>query len=244
MTDADVKYETRTVRAMRGTQSRTVAKWEADGWQLVSQTPGTLQTQMTFRRTKLKSRRLLWVVGGGAVAIVLAMTIIFGVIGEQNAAVRESPSASPSGPISTPSESASAQPSTGPEKIALTPENNAEFAALLAITDYCDPSVEAFAAAYSGQTIEFPGHIGAMAPHDGATTRYDILLGAGDFSETSSPGPAFQLRDVNTTSDLDFTGSKPETIGVGTNLVITAEVGEFEVSSCLFLLEPISAAVR
>lgn len=49
-TDADVEYETTTVRAVRGMESRTVKKWEGDGWELVTQTPGKLQTELTFRR--------------------------------------------------------------------------------------------------------------------------------------------------------------------------------------------------
>lgn len=60
MADAEVKFETKSVRAIRGMESRTVKKWEADGWVLVSQTPGKLQTEITFRRPKPKSRRLVW----------------------------------------------------------------------------------------------------------------------------------------------------------------------------------------
>lgn len=71
-----------------------------------------------------------------------------------------------------------------------------------------------------------------------------ILVGAGDFSETSAPGPAFQFRDVNTTGDLNFVGTTPETIGVGTNLDVTASVLHYEASSCLSLLDPVSTAVR
>lgn len=246
MVDEEITYETNTVRAIRGTESRTVAKWESDGWELVSQKSGKLQTEITFRRPKKKTRWVPWALGGGVLAIALALIIIFGVIGERDAA----PSAAPSEPSVTTSEAASpeatateAEP-TEEADVALTAENNAELAALLALSDYCDPSIAAFANAYRGQTIAFPGYIGALAPHDGATTRYDILIGAGDFSETSAPGPAFQFHDVNTTNDLNFAGAVPDTIGVGTNLNVTAEVGTYEASSCLFLLDPISTAVR
>lgn len=249
MADAEVTYETKSVRAIRGMELRTVAKWEADGWESVSQKPGKLQTQITFRRPKAKSRWLRWAVGSGAVVIVLAIIIITGVIGERNAAVSENPSAASSDSPSIPSESPSAvettaQPTTEPENVTLTPENSSKLAALLTLTDYCAPSIAAFAAAHSGQTIEFPAYIGAMAPRDGASTRYDILLGAGDFSESAAPGPAFQFRDVNTTYDLHFTGTTPDTIGARTNLIITAEVDEYEPNSCLFLLDPISTAIR
>lgn len=250
MVDEEIAYETNTVRAIRGMEARTVAKWESDGWELVSQKPGKLQTEITFRRPKTKTRWVPWAIGGGVVAVALGVIITFGVIGEQNAALEETPSATPSEPSAITSEATSPEPTTPRAEpteepdVLLTAENNAELVALLALTDYCDPSIAAFAQANRGQTIAFPGYIGALAPHDGATTRYDILIGAGDFSETSAPGPAFQFRDVNTTNDLNFIGAVPDTIGVGTNLNVTAEVGDYEASSCLFLLEPVTTAVR
>lgn len=130
------------------------------------------------------------------------------------------------------------------EDVTLTPENSADLAALLALSDYCDASIAEFADSYRGQTIAFPGNIAAMGPHGNAKTRFDILVGAGDYSETSAPGPAFQFRDVNTTYDLHYVGDTPGTIGVGTNLDITAEVLEYEPNTCLFLLEPIATSFQ
>jgi hypothetical protein len=49
---------------------------------------------------------------------------------------------------------------------------------------------------------------------------------------------------VNTISDLRYTGNVPDTIGVGTNLHITAQIDEYEPNSCLFLLEPVETAFR
>ncbi|WP_228255271.1 hypothetical protein [Ornithinimicrobium avium] len=43
------------MQAIRGTEKRAEAKWRKQGWELVSQDPGTLRTQMTFRRTKPKT---------------------------------------------------------------------------------------------------------------------------------------------------------------------------------------------
>lgn len=71
-----------------------------------------------------------------------------------------------------------------------------------------------------------------------------LLIGAGDFSKTSASGPAFQFRDVNATSDLHYTGNMPDTIGVGTNLHVTAQVDEYEPNSCPFLLESVETAFR
>lgn len=248
-TDTEVKYEMMTVRAIRGMESRAVAKWETDGWELVSQTPGKLRTELTFRRPKPKTRRIFGAVGGAVLAIVLIVFVIIGIVEERNAAPAETPSAAVSESGVTPSASPSTvvptvEPSAAPQDVVLTPDNNTDLAALIALTDYCDPSIAIFAEKYSGQTIAFPGNISAMGPHDGATTRFDILIGADAYSETSAPGPAFQFRDVNTVSDLHYVGVTPDSIGVGTNLNVTAQVDEYEAKSCLFLLEPVSTSFQ
>lgn len=248
-TDTEVSYETKTVRAIRGMESRTIKKWVDEGWEVVSQTPGKLQTEITLRRPKPKSRLLLWLVGGGVFALVLATIITFGVIGERNAVPAESAAPAPRETTTAPREPSSepteaSTPDPEPEEVALTPENSPELVALLAMTDYCAPEVAAFAAAHGGQTIAFPGYIGAMNPHGSAATRYDIGVGAGDFSETSATGPSFQFRDVNVTNDLHFVGPVPDTIGVRLNLGITATIDHFEESSCLFLIKPITTTVR
>jgi hypothetical protein len=249
--DTEITYETKTVRAVRGMESRTIKKWEGEGWEVVSQTPGKIKTEISLRRPKPTTRRLLWIVGGGVATIALATIITIGVINEKNTVPAETASPASSeaaAPTEPPSlEATDTAPTSPPEPddIVLTPENSPEFAALLALTDTCSSDIAAFAAAHRGQTISFPGSIVAMGPHDGATTRYDILINAGDFSETfSQPGPSFQFRDENTVSDLQFVGSVPDTIGVGTNLGVTAEVDRFEERSCLFLLEPVATAVR
>jgi hypothetical protein len=249
--DGDVTYESKTVRVVRGTESRTVAKWNRDGWEVVSQSPGTLRTEITFRRPAPKSQRTLLIIGGGVAAIAIATVIGIGVVtenrgnqngsdGSQSSAVSESSATNelaPSGTIET-------VPLPKPADVVLTAENTSEFAALLATTDYCSPDVAAFADANRGRTISFPGSVGAINPYEGASTRYLILINAGDYSETSAPGPAFQFRDVNTSNDLRWADPAPDTISVGTNLDVTAKVDRYEESSCLFLLDPVATAVR
>ena len=79
-----------------------------------------------------------------------------------------------------------------------------------------------------------------MNNHGDASTRYDILILAGDYSNTSATGPNFQYNDVGT-FDLHLTGANvPDSIGVGDNLHIVATVDEFDRESCLFVLEPVS----
>lgn len=247
MADDGVKYETKTVRTIRGAESRAVSKWEKEGWEVVSQSKGKLQTEITIRRHKPKTPWRLAAIGGGALAVLVIALIANGIIREQShAEPAETPAASVS--ETTPSERPSQEPmpteSAEAGGVLLTPESNADLAAVLSLGDYCDSSIAAFAEKYRGQTIAFDGNIAAMNSHDGASTRYDILIGAGDYSETSASGPAFQYRDVNTTNDLHFTGNTPDTIGVGTNLHVTAQVDEYEPNSCLFLLEPVETAFR
>ncbi|MET4050515.1 MULTISPECIES: DUF4839 domain-containing protein [unclassified Rhodococcus (in: high G+C Gram-positive bacteria)] len=250
-TDTEITYETKTVRAVRGMESRTIEKWEGEGWEVVSQVPAKIRTEITFRRPVPRSRRLLWIVGGSVLTLALVVIFAIGIIGERDTDPAET-AAPASSEVAAPSEQPSPEatgtapaPSPAPDDVVLTPENNPEFAAVLALTDTCSPDIAAFAAAHRRQTISFPGNIVAMGPHDGAKTRYDILINAGDFDGTFAvPGPDFQFRDENTVGDLHFVGSVPDTIGVGTNLGVTAEVDRFEERSCLFLLEPVATAVR
>lgn len=249
MADDDVMYETRTVRTIRGAESRTVSKWEKAGWEVVSHSKGKLQTEITIRRPKPKTPGRLVAIGGGALAALVIALIANGIIREQSMAEpAQTPEASASESTTTSSERSSQEPtpteSAGAGGVVLTPESNADLATVLDVDDYCDGSIAAFAEKYRGQTIAFDGNIAAMNSHEGANTRYDILVGAGDFSETSASGPAFQFRDVNATNDLHYAGNMPDTIGVGTNLHITAQIDAYEPRSCLFLLEPVETAFR
>ncbi len=249
-TDTEITYETKTVRAVRGMESRTIEKCEGEGWEVISQATGTIRTEITFRRPAPRSRRLALIVGGSLLALALITVLAIGLVSEKSNAPAESASPAPSEAPAlseqpSPQATGEAPPSSPePSEVVLTPESSPELAAALALTDYCSPDIAAFAEAHGGQTISFPASIGAMAPHEDASTRYDILINSGDFSETSAPGPAFQFRDVNTTNDLEWAGSVPDTIGVGTNLSVTAKIDRYEDESCLFLLGPVTTAVR
>lgn len=135
---------------------------------------------------------------------------------------------------------------TPSEPAVISAATDRSFAAILADTDYCSDAIAEFAAGNKGATIEFDGSVVAMNNHDGATTRYDILIAAGDFNETSQPGPAFQFNDVNTTFDLRWTNdSASSTVGVGDNLHIVAEVDGFDANhGCLFTIDPIATSFR
>lgn len=245
----DARYDVKTVRTIRGTESLTRAKWENDGWEFISQDQGTLRTQMTFRKLKTPVPWKRFAVIGGVLAV---LAIVIGVNAALSSDGDEADPVATTSPSSTPRNEPEESPepitepaaTTAPESVVLTAENNPDLAALLA-GPQDGPSVEAFATKYEGQTIEFDGAIAAMNPHDGYTTRYDILISVGDYSETQSfGGPNFQFRDVNVTNDLSLVGNVPDSIGIGDNLHVVARVGAYEPDTTLFLLAPLTTQVR
>ncbi|GGD76843.1 DUF4839 domain-containing protein [Microbacterium murale] len=250
--DTDVQYETHTVQTLRGTEAKSIAKWEADGWELISQTPGRIRTQLVFRRPKPKTPWRMYAIIGGVLVVIAIIIVIGSVLSSGAAEPKESPSASAAAPSDEPSSEPSEEPSDEPSDVSsaapavdtpLTIASSPDLAALLTSPDSV-PASEAFAQKYAGQLIEFDGAIGAMNNHDGYTTRYDILIVNGDYSEThSNGGPTFQFRDVNITSDLNLTGDVPDTIGVGTNVHVIVRVGEYDPNNMLFQLEPVETRV-
>ena len=133
---------------------------------------------------------------------------------------------------------------TKPTEEILTIKNCPDLMTLLSLKDPFDPFVKEFANKYKGRTIEFDGNIAYMSNHGSYKTRYDILIYAGDYSETSASGPNFQFVDVNMI-DLNLVGDNiPDYIGKGDNIHIVARVGKYNENSGLFELDPISTEVR
>lgn len=126
----------------------------------------------------------------------------------------------------------------------LTVENCPDLAELLTLKDEFDPKIKIFMRTYIAKTIEFDGNIAALSNHDSDTTRYDMLIYAGDYSETSVSGPCFQFADVNL-QDMGIDGIVlPDYIFVGSNVHIIARVGFYDSETGLFRLGPISVAER
>jgi hypothetical protein len=248
MADVEVRYETKTITAIRGTEARVVSRWQAEGWELVTRTPGKLRSEIVLRRPRRTIPWRPWIIGG-AIVLILVGILVLGILGSRDPSPRVSqePGVPPAtAPMATPSAAVTPTPiNQSPEAASsLTPETNVDLAALVRLTDTCDASIAVFAEKYRDQAISFPGNVSAMGLHGASTTRYDMLIGAGDYSTVAAPGPAFQFRDVNTTSDLHFVGPVPDSIGVGDNLDITAKVGTFIADQCLFQLEPVSTTFR
>ncbi|MFF4317788.1 DUF4839 domain-containing protein [Streptomyces sp. NPDC001568] len=240
----EIKYEHKTVRAVRGTDSSVISKLREDGWELVDQTPGVLRSTLEFRRPKKPLPRLLI---GAAIGGFALLAVIIGVgaaledggdkKGESNKPTAATASAKPSA-TSTPIAAGSAAAEV------ITTQNNPEFAALLKTSDSCDGANAAFATKYKGRTVAFDGSIVHMAPHGDYDTRYDFLLGPGDQGPQTVIGPAFKYEDVNIL-ELKLTGrNTPAGVRAGDAFRFVAEVGEFKANQCLFFLDPVSTESR
>ncbi|WP_337110429.1 hypothetical protein [Prescottella equi] len=76
MTGEGTRYEVTEIKAIRGTQSKTITSKQQEGWELVTQEKGGLRTTMTFRRPKPKTPWRLWAaLGGAGVVLVGIMTV-------------------------------------------------------------------------------------------------------------------------------------------------------------------------
>ena len=169
--------------------------------------------------------------------------------GDDDAVEAESAAAmieEPAEPLDLPPAIEAGAPSDNPVAAeALTAETNPDLAALLQLTDTCSPSIADFAATYAGQTIQFDGHIGALANYENYDTRYLVLLSVGDYDESNPTGPNFQYRDVNLVSDLNWTGLNiPDGIKVNDRFRFTSTVQTYEEQTCLLQLEPVATEAR
>lgn len=122
----------------------------------------------------------------------------------------------------------------------LTVDNCPELAAMLANKAEIDESYSDFARKYAGRVIEFDGRIDYCAKHGNYNTRFDYLVSAGDYDPDHQIGPTFKFEDV-AYYDLHTT---LDTVSVGLNVHIVAEVVSFNSSSGLFYLEPVEITGR
>lgn len=109
-TATSVKYEIRSVKTVRGMEARTRAKLEKEGWEYVSQTQGTVRSELTFRRPKPEIPWKLIGIGGGLLALLIMVLPMMSALGggdssSNDAATLSSPTPFQSAPTeaSTPS---------------------------------------------------------------------------------------------------------------------------------------------
>lgn len=120
-TATDVKYETRSVKTVRGMETRTRAKIEKEGWEFVSQTQGTVRSELSFRRPKPEIPWKLIGIGSGLLALLIIVLLIVNALGGGDSpsnGAETVPSPTPSQVVPTPSQTApteSSTPSVEPE---------------------------------------------------------------------------------------------------------------------------------
>lgn len=131
-----------------------------------------------------------------------------------------------------------AQPASEQDTV-LTTANCPDLATLLSSSDM---DASWFVSKYAGKTIEFDGNIAYLAPHANYTTRWDVLINAGDYDPNHAQGPEMQYENVNT-FDMGFDDSIDE-IRTGTNVHIKAIVKDYNASTCLLHLDPVSMSAR
>jgi hypothetical protein len=105
-TATGVKYETRSVKTVRGMEARTRAKLEKEGWEFVSQTQGTVRSELIFRRPKPETPWKLIGIGGGLFALLIVGLLIISALGggDGSSGAETLPSPTPSQIAPTPSQ--------------------------------------------------------------------------------------------------------------------------------------------
>lgn len=130
---------------------------------------------------------------------------------------------------------------TGADSLdSITIQNDPAFAEILQLGDYLDPKIGQFVAANKGRTVEFDGHVANSQPHEGYTTRFGVLISAGNAETQDAKGPAFQFQTVNWSdmhTDLD-------TVSMGTNVHVKATIESYDEGSSLLLLRPVALTGR
>lgn len=98
-----------------------------------------------------------------------------------------------------------------------------------------------FSSEHYGKTITFNGWVASMMNHDGYSTRWDVLILAGDNGASPATGPNFRLTNVNI-YDMNVTNS--DSLREGDNITIVATVGKYDSTKDWLELDPVSISIR
>lgn len=112
--EGEIKYQTQTVKAVRGLEARTAAKWERQGWEVVSQETGRLSSQITLRRPKSKTAWWPFAILGGVLVGLAGVVIVMTLVTGSETASPASSSSPSAEPITTRSATPSSTPTPTP----------------------------------------------------------------------------------------------------------------------------------
>lgn len=131
----DINYEYKSVQAVRGLESRSIAKTQRDGWELFDQTQGTLRTTLKFRRVKPEtSLSKAWGAFRGlapakqrVVVAAMAIVLLLAAVGIGTSAAQEKGATKSTEPTAVSEKSAPSPTPTLSEETGqvITPENSA-----------------------------------------------------------------------------------------------------------------------
>jgi hypothetical protein len=180
VSDGETKYIYFEAKAIKGFEAKkTIAKHEAEGWQLTDQIPGTLRTELRFRKVRPETwatKVTDWMAGLSLKTKIVAVAAFFlffagviavGAMTEKNDKTATAADSSPTSAATpteteTPTEDATSTSTPTPEVLAgpITYKNNGDFQALLA----GDGNAADFASKYAGETVQYDAYVGAMGP--------------------------------------------------------------------------------
>ncbi|WP_143758343.1 DUF4839 domain-containing protein [Collinsella sp. An307] len=98
-----------------------------------------------------------------------------------------------------------------------------------------------FSTSYRGKTIQFDGHVASLMTHGDYSTRWDVLILAGNNGASPSLGPNFKLINV---SFYDMNVTNADTLREGQNITVTAVVGDYDSATDWLELDPVSISIR
>ncbi|MEX3610493.1 DUF4839 domain-containing protein [Rothia sp. LK2588] len=246
MKNTEPRYETKVVKAIKGTRASTIKKWESQGWELIGEEAGKIQTTLTFRKPK-KPISPLMIVGLIVMVLLVAGMGIVGAMFEDKGAKTE---ASPSASVSTTDSSIAAPPSTSPsimsqeasEQPVITVKNNDDFAELVQTKGECSPEFYHFVKKYQGRVIEFDGYIANVTD---LQYHSDVLVTAGDYDLNTVRGPNFKFQMVDIPEAMNFPkGESPGVFDFGDEMHFKSEITGYRDDPCTIYLSPISTQVR
>ena len=123
----------------------------------------------------------------------------------------------------------------------ITTDNNADFAALMRITDQTDAAtIRSFVNSHKGKVVEFDGCVALMMQHENYKTRFDVCLAGGDYTGKVY-GPLFAFEDVNF-YEMNVSGS--DTVAGGMLFRIAGEIKGYSAEGGYIILEPVFMRAR
>jgi hypothetical protein len=270
--DSEVRYEFKTVHAMRGLEARTAAKWAGRGWTFESQEPDTLRTKMTFKRVRPKASKTPLVAIGALLGIgILGLSI--GALSEdqdgtdpksaetRSSAPTDPPTAVPSPtptdsptptptPTPIPSETPTPTPSEEPQapQAPAVPDvltiDNSDALRVALEADSCDQSLITFVKKYRRHQIEFDGSITAVNVYDAGWPYGTIADILLAAGDDGSNAASGPAFQFSGVSVDELPDFGLGSVDVDKKYTFVAEIDRFNPGGCLLILDPISARAR